>query len=97
MRKDLTTGQQLAQTSHAITEFCLQAPDKAKAWYATSNTVCILGVSSEEELLSLITEASSTSIEVWPFFEPDLENALTAAVFEPTLSSRKLLRSLKLA
>lgn len=97
VRKDLKPGQQLAQTSHAMTEFCLKGGPTAQKWYETSNTVCILGVPDEEALHALTSKALSSSIEYWPFCEPDLENSLTAVAFEPTLESRKLLASLKLA
>jgi hypothetical protein len=87
----------IAQTSHALSEFENRYTDLYKRWYNESNYIVCLEISNEEQLIKLMHEADLQGIHQAPFYEPDLDNQLTAVTFEPGLSSKRLLRRLPLA
>ena len=93
----MTPGQQAIQCGHALVEFLVKDPAQASAWYSGSNHLCYLVVSNEEELKNLLGHADKSKVRSYPFYEPDLENFLTALVLEPTVASRQLTKHLKLA
>lgn len=78
-------------------EFCLRYPELTKEWHDKSNYIVILAVDNEDQLVSIIQKASSKGILHTYFREPDLDNAITAVVLEPSLDSRKLSSNIRLA
>lgn len=78
-------------------EFCLKHPELTREWHDKSNYIVILAVDNEDELASIIQRANARGILHTYFREPDLDNAITAVVLEPSLDSRKLSSHIKLA
>jgi len=87
----------LAQTCHALSEFEHHFGKQYKEWYNDSNYIVCLEIENEEKLNALLNKAKELDIKVAPFYEPDLDNQLTAVTFEPGDSSKRLLRKLPLA
>lgn len=97
-RSDLRAGQQAAQMLHAAIDFSQAWPEITKEWHVNSNTVVLLNVPSERDLLSLKAKADELSARYIAFTEEDLGNSLTAIAFEPgSASSILLTRNLPLA
>lgn len=96
-RRDLEPGAQAAQLTHVMTEFCLEHPEITKTWHDTSNTVVLLSVTNEQELMKLKNKAHKLDIICSSFREPDLDDQLTAIVLEPTENSKMLCKNLPLA
>jgi uncharacterized lipoprotein YddW (UPF0748 family) len=84
------------QSSHALIDFILKYPADALMWHKDSNYLAQLSVPDEDALYKLLEKARARGIKVVPFFEPDLNNQLTAICLEPTEESRKLTSSLPL-
>lgn len=87
---------QAVQSSHAIVDFILKYPAEAHKWHKDSNYIVQLSVGTEKELEELATTAEAKGITVVRFFEPDLDNALTAICMEPAELTRKITSSLPL-
>jgi len=96
-RKDLSPGAQAAQSCHAVKQFGFDHPEQDRAWFETSNYLVILETENEESLHELLNLAKRRGITFSFFREPDFDNALTAAAFEPGGKSKKLCCRLKLA
>lgn len=96
-RADLPPGVQACQAMHAMREFVNDHPELEAEWYESSNHVAFLSASSLTELHFYVQAAEENNIKHSTFFEPDLENELTAACFSPTIESRELLSSLSTA
>lgn len=94
---DLDVGAQACQLAHAMREFAERYPEIEGQWYRESNAICFLVVPSGAELLELLEKAESEDIKYAPFHEEDLDNALTAVAFAPSLASRRLLAQIPLA
>lgn len=88
-RADLSPGQQLAQSVHAISDFAYHYPEAHKFWTESSNTVVCLSVADEASLLSLQDDLKAIQGDQLPvvgsWYEPDMNNAYTAiyALGEP--------------
>lgn len=82
---------------HAAILFQKEFPDIQDFWYNISNYVAVLSTENEESLKRLLLTANIRSIKSSAFTEPDLENALTAATFEPSEETYKLCSNLPLA
>ncbi len=87
----------MSQAIHAAQEFVFKYPELAREWYNISNYVAVVSISNEDQLFKLIDKASSKGIKFSCFRESDLDNQITAAVFEPGDLSRRLCSSLPLA
>lgn len=96
-RRDLSPGAQACQLAHAMREFAAKFPEIEKIWYTSSNYLCFLSVADELALLELWASALYAGIRCAPFFEPDLDDALTAVSFEPTVQAQEFLQHLPLA
>lgn len=96
-RRDLSTGAQAVQGMHALVEFCLEYPSLAKRWHDKSNYLCFLSVADEQELQELADVAHENYIIRECFYEPDLNDSLTAVVLDATEEASKLVRHLPLA
>jgi len=92
--KTLKPGQQIAQCAHAIVEFSIQHPQIFKEWHDTSNYICCL---IADDLPDLLQRCRDLNMEFTPFYEPDLNNQLTAIAIEPSQLAKSLLRGYKLA
>lgn len=95
-RADLTSGYQAVQSSHALIDFCFKYPDVATTWHNNSNYLCQVVVKNEDELKKYVLKANKKGIKVVEFYEPDLENQLTAIALEPSNASKKLISNLPL-
>ncbi len=91
---NLTTGQQFAQSAHALAEFASQFPEQFHTWHEMSNSVIVMSCA---DLSSLLARADKRAVRYAFFREPDLNDKLTAVCLEATADSRRLTSSLKLA
>lgn len=66
-------------------------------WHRDSNYVALLAAKDEGELQKLIDKANQKGIRYVAFYEPDMDNQLTAICFEPTDAARRLTSSIPLA
>ena len=96
-RRDIGPGRMLAQTCHALSEFESKYKTEYNVWYRESNYIICLEVDDEETLKLLMGEAKKLEIKTASFYEPDLDEELTAVTFEPGALSKRLLRKLPLA
>lgn len=79
---------QAVQSSHALIEFIIKYPGDARQWYTNSNHLCQLSVENEEELKELASKLEQKGLKVVCFYEPDLDNQLTAICIEPSKESK---------
>ena len=97
MRKDILPGLQLSQSCHACFEFSSQHPDIHKSWYNNSNYIAILSADNEQHLHRITSLAEERGVKFSKFYEPDLDNQLTAIALQPGRESKRLCSSLPLA
>lgn len=97
VRNDLSPGSQIAQACHSIIGFQLKFPNIIKTWEYESNTIVILQIENLEKLMNLLNSAHYENIKCFGFYEPDMNDELTAIVLEPTEKSKYLCANLKLA
>lgn len=90
-------GQQASQLCHALRQFSHEHSEIDNCWFNNSNYICLLSVSSEEELYELCNKSEELGLRYSKFFESDLNNALTAICIEPGSTTKKLVSKLKLA
>lgn len=95
-RRDLSPGYQAVQSSHALIEFILKHPELSGKWHEESNYLGQFSVADEEQLYLLLEKARSKGLKVVPFYEPDIDNQLTAIALEPTAEARRLTSQLPL-
>lgn len=95
-RKDLSPGSQAVQASHASIEFIYQHPEISKEWYDISKYLVFLSVKNQDELIELTKKLSQNGILFSKFYEPDLEDELTAVALEPSNMSRKIVSNIPL-
>jgi hypothetical protein len=67
---------------HAAVEFTLKFPELALTWHRISNYVVCLSVKDLFELEELENRLSK-DFDTIPFYEPDLDNEMTAFAVEP--------------
>jgi peptidyl-tRNA hydrolase len=96
-RADLAPGQQAVQTAHVLTEFIFEHQYEAARWKNESNTIVMLTVDDEYQLLQLLNQAREQSISNSLFKEPDLQDAVTAIALAPGNATHKLCKTLSLA
>ena len=94
-RGDLTPGYQIAQSGHAISQFFLEHPEKARQW--NNSYLISLSIENEESLQKLLNKLLEKGISVSYFQEPDIDNQLTSISFESTDVSNRLVSSLPLS
>lgn len=87
----------IAQSCHAVVEFCLEHNDIAKRWHDISNYIVILEVENEFKLHQIVREAENLNIKHSIFKEPDIADEATAVILEPCEASKRLCSQLKLA
>lgn len=76
-RSDLSQGYQAVQSMHALRQFTAEHPELDKLWFENSNYLGLLSVSNEDELHSLIRQASQQGIALSIFREPDIGDRIT--------------------
>jgi len=96
-RKDLIPGAQACQAIHAVCEFAAWHPEAYQKWYKESNYLALLSVRDERDLEKYMFLAQGKRILFSEFREPDLDNALTAVVFDATMDAREMLKNEKSA
>ena len=97
VRNDLTNGQQIAQSIHAVTEFAHKFPDQFQDWITNSQYVVALSTDNEEKLKELYKKLEWFGANVVKFHEPDMSNQLTSIAFYGTPEIMKITKHLKLA
>lgn len=95
VRSDLPVAQQAIQAAHALQEFNELFSEVVGVWRLHSNTLALLEVPDEHQLLLLAERAYSMGAEVALFREPDLGESLTAIAIGP--AGKRLTRGLPLA
>lgn len=83
-RKDLKAGYQLVQTGHAIAEFAKQFPEHFAEWHKQSNYLVSLSTDNEESLKYLYDKLQYYGADVVAFYEPDIQNQMTAICYYGT-------------
>ncbi len=94
-RRDLLLHQQFIQAAHAGIDFQHEHPIEALDWFK-SNYLIFLSVSDINELYQLLEKVDSLGITHTKFYEPDLNNELTAIAFVSSQLTKKLVSKLKL-
>ena len=93
-RQDLSPAQQAVQSCHAALQFALEWPVAAKDWALDSNTIVLLTMEDEKELLGLSQKALKKGVAHSAFTEPDRNDELTAVAIAP--EGRRICHNLKL-
>lgn len=84
-RRDLTPSQRAVQAGHALAEYMLDSP----SW--KNSTLIYLGVKGLNQLENLKRKLEYAEIKHYPFYEPDLDNQITAlASDQPSTIFKKL-------
>ena len=81
---------------HVAIEFSLQLAELALAWHRDSNYVVCLSVKDLFALEELQNRLSKEFVTI-PFYEPDLDNEMTAFVIEPHPNVERKVSSIALA
>lgn len=93
VRKDLERSSPAVQSGHALAEFCLNSK-LSKEW--NNHTLIYLQVPDLEKLEEFEHKFKEKEIEVSTFFEPDLNNQLTAICGLVNIDESGFLKELKL-
>lgn len=93
-REDLDWGVQSVQSTHAAINFTQKYPAETHQWFTTSNYLWQCACKDEFELEGLAQKAEKLGLKIVRFFEPDINNQLTAIAIEPGEQTRKLVRNL---
>jgi hypothetical protein len=96
-RKDLSAGYQLVQSGHAIAEWIKQFPQEFADWNKHSNYLISLSTNNEESLKDLFKKLQYYGANVVAFYEPDIDNQMTAICYYGTPELRKHTQKLDLA
>jgi len=75
VRRDLSNSYSLIQGTHAVAQYAIENPELFREWNNT--TICFLGVRNLVELRNWYIVLQKKKISS-PFFEPDLDNQITA-------------------
>jgi hypothetical protein len=96
-RQDITPGYQVVQTAHAIADFIHEHPAVSKQWKEESNSIITLSTKDEQSLTDYFNRLKELTPYVTSFYEPDVEDQMTAIAVYGTPSIRKVLSNLPLA
>lgn len=97
IRSDISSGLQISQSCHALSQFAFEHKEIYDSWFTTSNYIIILSVNNEKELLDLLGKADYYNIRYSLFREPDLDDTITAIALEPGNKTKKICQNLPLA
>jgi vancomycin permeability regulator SanA len=89
----LSSGLKAAQCCHALRQFVSEHKERELKWFTTSNYLVLLETDWLEQIVFL---AKTNGIKYSCFYEPDLDNLLTAVALEPGVKSKKMCSNLKL-
>lgn len=95
VRSDLTEGQKAVQSAHAAVNFVFEHPNRAGPWFRESNYLVLLEADNEV-VERIIDKCNKVGLDYIVFREPDLGNIITAIAIEPSSTTQKLVRNLKL-
>jgi len=84
------------QSSHSLIDFVITYPAESRQWHNDSNHLCQLAAKDEYSLEVISQKAKELGMKVVKFYEPDLDNCLTAIALEPSQQARKLVQKLPL-
>lgn len=90
-------GAQMAQAVHGAFLFAHEYANQTLAWHTHSQYLVVLTVENEVELIRLGLAATQQKIRTSHWYEPDMNDELTALVLEPTERASKLVSQLPLA
>lgn len=96
-RRDISPGYQAVQSCHAMRQFVNDHPEIDNVWFKQSNYIVLLSVESEKELAQLYVQALEKGIKSACFFEPDINDQMTAIALEPGIKSNNMCKKLQLA
>ncbi len=98
VRDDLSPGQQLVQTAHAVADFSVEHPEAFNSWKHGSNYLCCLNL-TPDRLTSLTKVLTNLMVRHTVFREPDIGNEITAIAIEalPKTMHTKIFKHFKLA
>lgn len=96
-RQDLTAGYQVVQTAHVIADFAHDHPDQFKQWKQNSNSIITLAIKDEQSLIALYERLKEKTPYITAFYEPDIQDQMTAICVYGTPEIRKLLSNIPLA
>lgn len=89
-------GNQLSQAMHAAIDYCMK--NRPEDWWSASNTLVVMQVKDEQELLLVQQRAEKRGVKYALFHEPAMENRATAMALDPDdENSSKITSSLPLA
>ncbi|MEO6302386.1 MAG: peptidyl-tRNA hydrolase, partial [Bacteroidia bacterium] len=92
----MPNGVQAVQSTHAAINFIMQYPAESRQWFTESNYLCQLSAKDEWQLEEYAVKAENLGLKISRFYEPDLNNQLTAICIEPGEITKKLVRKLPL-
>jgi hypothetical protein len=93
----LPSGLKIAQSVHAVAEFILAHPEEATEWNKNGNYALVLETDTTDALYRLFLELTNEGNTLVPFYEPDLEDRMTAFTVMPTPEIAARLAHLSLA
>ncbi|NJO64460.1 MAG: hypothetical protein HC836_41850 [Richelia sp. RM2_1_2] len=96
-RQDISAGYQLVQSVHACADFIFEHFETASKWKFDSNSIITLATKDETSLLKLYESLKAKGATVTAFYEPDIDNQMTAISLMGTPEFRKYLSYLPLA
>ena len=96
-RNDLSAAQQAVQSSHALADAILRFTKEALEWHRVSNTLVILSVKDELNLVYTEDSLKEKNMKFVPFREPDLNDELTAIAIMPCEEAKEFTKNFSLA
>ena len=96
-RQDISRGLQIAQSCHSVADFAYYFPVFFNDWRKNSNYKICLSTKDEKSLKKIYNKLVKKGAPVVAFYEPDLNNQLTAISFYGTEEYRKITCHLPLA
>jgi peptidyl-tRNA hydrolase len=84
------------QAAHAAIKFQHDHPEIAKEWNNVSQYLVFLTVENEKELYRLLDKIKFYDLKFTAFYEPDIDNQLTAIAIEPCERTKKICSNLPL-
>lgn len=83
-RNDLPISQQATQSIHAAVDLVFKHHIELKNWHDLSNTIVLLSVANEKQLIKLSKKLKTSKIKHTIFTEPDIGDQITALALEPS-------------
>lgn len=96
MREDISPGQKVAQSVHAMADFAVNHEHEFKVWQCGSNYLCCLEAPMYK-IECLMTDLDLLKIKYHVFFEPDI-GEITGIAIEalPRDTHKRLFKNFKL-